>query len=132
MCASIKWNTKTFKNYPERRNIIYFILPYSTFLLPLRQIIIIMSAIIGRKHEIEELERLYYSDRPEFVAVYGRRRVGRKNSSPDAQRPIAGYLSPMGVRLRVSGSPPKPPYQSTQAGLPKKLYSKNFVKALTQ
>lgn len=36
-----------------------------------------MSAIIGRKHEIEELERLYQSDRPEFVAVYGRRRVGK-------------------------------------------------------
>ena len=36
-----------------------------------------MSTIIGRKHEIEELERLYYSERPEFVAVYGRRRVGK-------------------------------------------------------
>ena len=36
-----------------------------------------MSTIIGRKKEIEELERLYHSDRPEFVAVYGRRRVGK-------------------------------------------------------
>jgi AAA+ ATPase superfamily predicted ATPase len=36
-----------------------------------------MSTIIGRKHEQEELERLYESDRPEFVAVYGRRRVGK-------------------------------------------------------
>ena len=36
-----------------------------------------MAAIIGRKQEIEELERLYGSDRPEFVAVYGRRRVGK-------------------------------------------------------
>ena len=36
-----------------------------------------MSAIIGRKQEMEELERLYRSDRPEFVAVYGRRRVGK-------------------------------------------------------
>lgn len=36
-----------------------------------------MSTIIGRKQEIEELERLYNSDRPEFVAVYGRRRVGK-------------------------------------------------------
>ena len=36
-----------------------------------------MSKIIGREHEIEELERLYHSDRPEFVAVYGRRRVGK-------------------------------------------------------
>lgn len=36
-----------------------------------------MSKIIGRKKEIEELERLYNSGRPEFVAVYGRRRVGK-------------------------------------------------------
>ncbi|MCR5660214.1 MAG: ATP-binding protein [Bacteroidales bacterium] len=36
-----------------------------------------MSAIIGRKQEIEELKRLYHSDRPEFIAVYGRRRVGK-------------------------------------------------------
>ncbi len=27
-----------------------------------------MSTVIGRKQEIEELERLYNSDRPEFVA----------------------------------------------------------------
>ncbi|MGN1246423.1 MAG: ATP-binding protein [Muribaculaceae bacterium] len=36
-----------------------------------------MSKIIGRKQEIEELERIYRSDRAEFVAVYGRRRVGK-------------------------------------------------------
>lgn len=36
-----------------------------------------MSTIAGRKEEIAELERLYHSDRPEFVAVYGRRRVGK-------------------------------------------------------
>ena len=36
-----------------------------------------MSTIIGRKEEIAELERLYHSDRPEFVAIYGRRRVGK-------------------------------------------------------
>ena len=36
-----------------------------------------MSTIVGRKKEIEELDRLYHSNRPEFVAVYGRRRVGK-------------------------------------------------------
>ena len=36
-----------------------------------------MSAIIGRRNEVEELEKLYLSDRPEFVAIYGRRRVGK-------------------------------------------------------
>ena len=36
-----------------------------------------MSNVIGRKSEIRELEKLYRSDRPEFVAIYGRRRVGK-------------------------------------------------------
>lgn len=36
-----------------------------------------MSRVIGRKQEIQELERHYLSDRPEFIAVYGRRRVGK-------------------------------------------------------
>ena len=33
--------------------------------------------IIGRKREIQELEDLYSSGKPEFVVVYGRRRVGK-------------------------------------------------------
>ncbi len=33
--------------------------------------------IIGRKKEIEKLEELYNSDKSEFVAIYGRRRVGK-------------------------------------------------------
>ena len=33
--------------------------------------------IVGRKAEIRELERLYHSNKAEFVAVYGRRRVGK-------------------------------------------------------
>lgn len=33
--------------------------------------------IVGRKEEIAEIEKLYNSDRPEFVAIYGRRRVGK-------------------------------------------------------
>ena len=33
--------------------------------------------MIGRTKEIEELIRLYESDESEFVAVYGRRRVGK-------------------------------------------------------
>jgi len=36
-----------------------------------------MKNIIGRKKEIAELERLYNADNAEFVAVYGRRRVGK-------------------------------------------------------
>lgn len=48
---------------------------FYTFVANYRQIV--MSVVIGRKQETEELERLYRSDRPEFVAVYGRRRVGK-------------------------------------------------------
>lgn len=33
--------------------------------------------VIGRKKEIDELLRIYESDKPEFVAVFGRRRVGK-------------------------------------------------------
>lgn len=36
-----------------------------------------MEKIIGRKKEISELERLYASKKPEFVVVYGRRRIGK-------------------------------------------------------
>ena len=36
-----------------------------------------MCTIIGRKQEIAELTRRYESGRAEFIAVYGRRRVGK-------------------------------------------------------
>ena len=36
-----------------------------------------MAKIVGRKREQEELKRLYKGNKPELVAVYGRRRVGK-------------------------------------------------------
>ncbi len=36
-----------------------------------------MEDIIGRQEEIRELERYYSSGKPEFIAIYGRRRVGK-------------------------------------------------------
>ena len=36
-----------------------------------------MAKIIGRDKEIEELNRLYNSEKSELVAVYGRRRIGK-------------------------------------------------------
>lgn len=36
-----------------------------------------MCTIIGRKQEISDLNRFYHSGKAEFVAVYGRRRVGK-------------------------------------------------------
>ena len=35
------------------------------------------NAIIGRKAEIERLKKYIASDRSEFIAIYGRRRVGK-------------------------------------------------------
>ncbi|MBQ7691508.1 MAG: ATP-binding protein [Muribaculaceae bacterium] len=35
------------------------------------------SSIIGRKREIEILERIFKSKKSEFVAIYGRRRIGK-------------------------------------------------------
>lgn len=36
-----------------------------------------MAKIIGREKEIKELQELYKSDKAEFVAIYGRRRIGK-------------------------------------------------------
>ena len=36
-----------------------------------------MGYIIGREKETDELNELYNSGRAEFIAVYGRRRVGK-------------------------------------------------------
>ena len=36
-----------------------------------------MDNIIGRQKEIRELNQVYESGKAEFVAVYGRRRVGK-------------------------------------------------------
>ncbi len=36
-----------------------------------------MAKILGRKNEIAELNNIYESGKPEFVVVYGRRRVGK-------------------------------------------------------
>lgn len=36
-----------------------------------------MGNLIGRKKEIEELSELYISNKAEFVAIYGRRRIGK-------------------------------------------------------
>lgn len=42
--------------------------------------------VIGRKHELAELEHLYNSGKAEFVAIYGRRRVGKTYLVDEAMR----------------------------------------------
>jgi predicted AAA+ superfamily ATPase len=45
-----------------------------------------MVNIIGRKNEIEGLTTLYHSKKAEFVAVYGRRRVGKTHLTKELFR----------------------------------------------
>lgn len=35
------------------------------------------SSVIGREEELATISRLYSSERSEFLAIYGRRRVGK-------------------------------------------------------
>ncbi len=39
--------------------------------------IVIMNDVIGREREIQQLERIEQSKKSEFIAVYGKRRVGK-------------------------------------------------------
>lgn len=52
--------------------------------------------IVGREKEVEILERVYNSKKSEFLAVYGRRRVGKTHL-------IRQYFSKKGIFLETSG-----------------------------
>jgi AAA+ ATPase superfamily predicted ATPase len=56
-----------------------------------------MEKIIGRKKEIDILDQAFYSDDPEFIAVYGRRRVGKtylvRNLFKDRKNTTFFYVS---------------------------------------
>ncbi len=66
----------------------------------------VLTMIIGRKREIEELEERYQSDKPEFVAIYGRRRVGKtylvKELFQDKMTFYHSGLSPYDKERRIS------------------------------
>ena len=65
-----------------------------------------MCTIIGRKKEIAELNRYYRSSNPEFIAVYGRRRVGKTFLIDEVFRDNMVFhhtgLSPYDRKRRVS------------------------------
>lgn len=56
-----------------------------------------MKTIFGRQAEIAVLERLFQSKRAEFLAVYGRRRIGKTFL-------ISEYFKDKGVYFEVTGS----------------------------
>ena len=70
--------TNQIKSLPlQRKNIkiIRYEFAKSTFRGGIK--ITFMDSLIGRTKEVDELKRLYISKKSEFVAVYGRRRVGK-------------------------------------------------------
>lgn len=68
--------------------------------------IIILSMIVGRKREIEELRNLFQSDKAELVAIYGRRRVGKtflvKEMFHDKMTFYHSGLSPFNKERRIT------------------------------
>ena len=67
--------------------------------------------MVGRKKEIEELNRIYNSNRAQLVAVYGRRRVGKTYLVDEAFKGMITFrhagLSPVEVEKGASTSPLK-------------------------
>ena len=57
-----------------------------------------MQTLIGREEEIEVLDRLYQSKNAEFLAIYGRRRVGKTFL-------ITQYFKDKGIFFEITGSP---------------------------
>lgn len=80
-----------------------------------------MEQIIGRKKEIELLTEYYHSGKAEFVAVYGRRRIGKTylvrnlfrdkfafDMSGSIEAPAEAQLSNFGFALREYGDSKQP------------------------
>lgn len=75
----------------------------------------IVEEILGREKEQEILDGVWNSKEAEFVAIYGRRRVGKTHL-------IRQYFSEKGLYLEASGAKDKP----------LKIQLENFVKALSK
>lgn len=63
-----------------------------------------MSELIGRKKEKEVLERLLQSNKAEFLAIYGRRRVGKTFL-------ISHFFRHKGFYFEITGSPDAPKHE---------------------
>ncbi|MGL5627367.1 MAG: AAA family ATPase [Candidatus Rhabdochlamydia sp.] len=55
-----------------------------------------MNVIIGRKKELELLQEIYESSEPQFLAVYGRRRIGKTFL-------ISEFFKNKGVYFEITG-----------------------------
>ena len=54
------------------------------------------KAIIGREEELEMLQEIYESTEPQFLAVYGRRRIGKTYL-------ISEFFKNKGVYFEITG-----------------------------
>ena len=61
-----------------------------------QQLLIAVSRIIGRDEELEMLREIYESTEPQFLAVYGRRRIGKTYL-------ISEYFKDKGVYFEITG-----------------------------
>ncbi len=68
--------------------------------------------IIGRKRELETIDRLYRSDKSEFLAIYGRRRVGKSYLVDEAFRGELAFSVVGTFRKCEDGE--EPMYKKTQ------------------
>lgn len=61
------------------------------------------STIIGREEELATIKRLYDSERSEFLAIYGRRRVGKSFLIEEAFENKLSFMA-VGLYQRVDDS----------------------------
>ena len=66
-----------FLHYLWRNIILYFAISYIFYIFVAEYKNIFDMNVIGREYELKLLQDLYSSDKSEFIAVYGRRRVGK-------------------------------------------------------
>ena len=58
------------------------------------------STVIGREEELATISRLYASDRSEFLALYGRRRVGKSFLIEEALENKFAFMT-VGLYIKV-------------------------------
>ena len=58
------------------------------------------STVIGREEELATISRLYESERSEFLAIYGRRRVGKSFLIEEALENRFSFMT-VGLYIKV-------------------------------
>ena len=64
------------------------------------------STVIGREKELAIISRLYQSERSEFLAIYGRRRVGKSFLIEEALRDKISLMA-VGMYQKIDQSNPE-------------------------